>query len=308
MIRPGENEQFDEDNRAEHAFLPVIGYLFDLDGTVYRGEKLLPGASKTIAALRDRGRRLLFVSNKPLHSRRHYAQKLTKLGIPTSEEHVLSSSYVLARCLATRSPGARVFAIGEPPLVEELRNAGLELCDDPARTQYVIAAFDRTLTYAKLNTAFQALRAGAHFVATNADRTCPIEGGEIPDAAAVIAALESTAEKKVEHVFGKPSPEVIHVALERLRVPATRCVMVGDRLETDMIMAKQNELVAVLTLTGVTTPSMLKAASLQPDYVVGDLRELPALDCLLAPLLAGRQALPAGRLYRSQSRPRQREE
>lgn len=295
MIRSGDDTRF-ESSKAEHAASPLIGYLFDLDGTVYRGEHLLPGAKEAITALRSTGRRLLFVSNKPLHSRRHYAQKLTKLGIPTSEDSVLNSSYVLARCLATRSPGAHVFAIGEPPLAEELKNAGLELCDEPTRIEYVIAAFDRTLTYAKLNTAFQALRAGARFVATNADRTCPIEGGEIPDAAAVIAALEATSGKTVSEVFGKPSSEMVRVAVERLGIPATHCVMIGDRLETDMMMARRNGLTSVLTLTGVTTTAMLEKSRVQPDYVIKDLREIPELDCLLAPLLTGRQESPAGRL------------
>jgi len=121
---------------------------------------------------------------------------------------VINSSYVLARYLADRAPGSKVFAIGESPLLAELEEAGLSLCDDPEKVEYVIAAFDRTLTYEKLNIGFQAIRRGSHFVATNPDRTCPIEGGEIPDAAGVIAALEATTGKKVEQ---HPHPERRHL-------------------------------------------------------------------------------------------------
>jgi NagD protein len=254
------------------------GYLLDLDGTVYRGERLIPGADRAIAELKARGRRIVFLSNKPLHSRRDYAEKLTRLGIPTREEDVINSSYVLARYLARRAPGAKVFAIGEEPLLAELRRASLILTENPEEIEYVIAAFDRTFTYRKLNIAFQALRRGAHFLATNPDRTCPVEDGEIPDAAGVIAALEATTGREVEVVVGKPSRYMVEAALEVLSLPANRCAMVGDRLETDVVMAKENGLVAILTLSGVSSRGDFTAARIQPDYVIESVAELPALD------------------------------
>ena len=256
----------------------IRGYLLDLDGTVYRGNHLIPGAREAITELRSRGRKVVFLSNKPLHSRRDYAEKLTGLGILTPEDEVINSSLVLARHLAYNVPGAKVFAIGEAPLLEELRKAGLEITDDPEKIEYVIAAFDRTFDYRKLNIAFQALKRGAHFYATNPDRTCPVEGGEIPDAAAVIAALEATTGRKVEKIFGKPSRYMIKTALEVLGLPPEKCAMVGDRLETDIRMAKENGLTAILVLTGVTRPEDLKDSPFQPDYVLPSLAELPALD------------------------------
>lgn len=258
--------------------MPIEGYILDLDGTVYVGEKLVPGADRAIAELRTRRRKVLFLSNKPLYARRDYAGKLTRLGIPTSEEDVINSSFVLAQHLGREAPGARVFAVGEPPLLEELRRVGLRLTEDPAQIEYVIAAFDRTFDYRKLEIAFQALRRGAHFLATNPDRTCPVEGGEIPDAAAVIAALAETTGRQVEDVFGKPSRYMVDVALAALRLPPERCAMVGDRVETDIRMAKENGLVAILTLTGVTRRGDLARASLQPDHVITGIGDLPRLD------------------------------
>lgn len=256
----------------------IQGYLLDLDGTVYRGEKLIPGAKEAISTLRARGRRVLFLSNKPLYSRKHYAQKLSRLGIPAEEKDVINSSFVLAQHLARESPGAPVFAIGEPPLLEELQRAGLQLTENPDAVEYVIAAFDRTFDYRKLNLAFQALRRGARFYATNPDRTCPVEDGEVPDAAAVIAALEATTGRKVEKVFGKPSPYIIEVALKMLGLQAKHCAMVGDRLETDIRMAKEHGLVAILVLTGVTTKEDLQRAHVQPDFVLHSIAELSELD------------------------------
>lgn len=256
----------------------IQGYLLDLDGTVYRGERLIPGADKAIATLRSRGRRIVFLSNKPLHSRRDYAQKLTRLGIPATEHDVVNSSYVLAQYLAHRAPGARVFAIGEEPLLAELRTANLVLTDDPKKIEYVVAAFDRTFDYHKLNVGFQALRRGAHFIATNPDRTCPVEKGEIPDAAAIIAALEATTNKKVEEVVGKPSRHMVEAALKQLGVTADRCTIVGDRLETDVAMGLNAGLITILTLSGVSSREDLNGSPLQPDYVIDSLAELPDLD------------------------------
>ncbi|MFQ5344131.1 MAG: HAD-IIA family hydrolase, partial [Anaerolineae bacterium] len=181
------------------------GFILDLDGTIYRGEQALPGAVETVRALREQGRQVIFMSNKPLERRSAYAAKLTRLGIPTEPADVLTSAVVLAHHLQREMPEARLFVIGEEPLLEEMREAGFRLRDEPAEIDVVVAAFDRTFNYAKWNTAFQAIRRGARFVATNADRTCPVEGGEIPDCAGIIAALEVTTGKKVELVAGKPS-------------------------------------------------------------------------------------------------------
>ena len=257
---------------------PILGYLLDLDGTVYLGKRLITGAAEAIESLRARGRRIVFLTNKPLYSRQEYAKKLATFGIPAKEDDVISSSYVLARYLANRAPGARVYVIGEPPLLAELEQAGLSLCEDPERIEYVIAAFDRAFAYRKLNIGFQAIRRGAHFVATNPDRTCPVDGGELPDAAGVIAALEATTGKQIEVVAGKPSPHIVSAALNRLGVPREQCAVVGDRLETDIQMAKAAGLTAILTLTGITSRADLVSSNIEPDYVIENIAALSDLD------------------------------
>jgi HAD superfamily hydrolase (TIGR01457 family) len=253
--------------------LPHPGWLFDLDGTVYRGEALIPGAADAIAALRAAGRRVAFLSNKPIQTRADYARKLTRLGIPTPEDAVINSSLVLARHLTHLDRGASVFVIGEPPLIGELRAHGFEVRDDH-RVRWVVIAFDRTFDYAKLNTALQAVRQGARLIATNPDRTCPTDAGEIPDCAGMTAAVEAVTGRAVEVVVGKPSPIILEVALAHLGVTARDCVMVGDRLETDIMMGKRLGLATVLVLTGVTGADDPRIAETAPDLVLSSLHDL----------------------------------
>jgi NagD protein len=263
------------------------GFIFDLDGTVYVGERLLPGAAETIAALRDRDKRVLFVSNKPIDSRARYAQKLTRLGIPTREDEVITSAYVLAHYLAQHAPDLRYYAIGESNFLAELRSHGLTVVEEltaqdaqevirPDGIDAVVVALDRTLDYRKVNTAYQALRRGARYFATNGDKSCPMPGGDVPDAGATLAAFEHLTGRTPELVAGKPSPVILQVALERLGLDASCCLMAGDRLETDMRMGQTAGMVTALVLTGVTSRAEAAAAQPAPDLVLENLGELLA--------------------------------
>ncbi len=267
---------------------PVDGFVFDLDGTVYLGNAALPGAVEAIATLRARGKRILFVSNKPLEPREAYAAKLTRLGIPTPPDDVITSGFVLGHHLAHNEPHLHLYVIGEEALREELRGHGLTVLPEyadqdplevinPVGVDAVVVAFDRTLDYRKLNTAYQALVQGARFFATNADKMCPMPGGGIPDAGGTIAALEHMTGRKLELLAGKPSPLIMQTALARLGVTADRCMMTGDRLETDILMGQQAGMVTTVTLTGAATRADVQAMAAPPDFVVNNLGEIPAL-------------------------------
>lgn len=250
------------------------GYIFDLDGTTYRGEALIPGASRVVETLRAVGCRVVFVSNKPLEPSARYARKLTRLGIPTPPEDVINSTQALIYYLREHHPRARLFVIGENSLQGEFREAGFALTDAVDEIDVVVAAFDRTLEYAKLNTAHQALVRGARFYATNADKTCPVAGGEIPDCAGVIAFLEATTDRQVELVAGKPSRHILGAALERLGVEEDRCLMVGDRLATDIYMGNRAGMDTALVLTGVTGREYLAESDVRPIYVLDSVADL----------------------------------
>ena len=252
---------------------PQRGWLFDLDGTIYLGDAVVPGAEAVVRTIRGDGRRVAFLSNKPLQTREDYARKLTGLGIPADPDDVINSSLVLARHLATLDRGAPVFVIGEPPLIAELTACGFEVRPDH-RVRWVVIALDRTFDYAKLHVALQAVRGGARLIATNPDRTCPTAEGEIPDCAGMIAAVEAVTGEAVEIVVGKPSPIILEVALRRLGVAAADCVIVGDRLETDIVMGKRHGLATVLVLSGITRAGDPRIAEIGPDAVLPSVREL----------------------------------
>jgi HAD superfamily hydrolase (TIGR01450 family) len=252
-------------------------YVFDLDGTVYLGDALLPNAGTTIRTVRERGRRTVFLSNNPTHSAAEYAAKLTRLGLPTPVGDVVNSSLVMADFLARlrETDGInRLFVVGEPPLCEVLAGAGFELVDDARATQAVIASFDRTFVYRKLQIAFDAIRAGARFFATNGDRYCPVPGGGEPDAASIIAAIEACTNTRCEAIVGKPSRHMTNAILHLVGVPAERCLIIGDRLETDVQMGLDAGMGAALMLTGATTLAHAEASPIKPTFVFRDLGDI----------------------------------
>jgi HAD superfamily hydrolase (TIGR01450 family) len=186
---------------------------------------------------------------------------------------------VMVDYLQRTLPGARLFVVGERPLMDDLRDGGFDLIveDNPVDAvsiDAVIASFDRTFVYRKLQIAFDAIRAGARFFATNGDRYCPTPGGGEPDAAAIIAAIEACTDTRVEVVVGKPSHHMAEAVLNLLQLPPENCLMTGDRLETDVQMGLEAGMDAALTLTGATNASELVHSPIQPTYVIRQLSEL----------------------------------
>jgi NagD protein len=249
------------------------GYAMDLDGTVYLGNELLDGAEATVSALR-RFARVVFVTNKPLETAASYAEKLTKLGIPTTSGDVVTPLDSLVHYLDEHHRGATVLTVAEELVDEVLRDAGHEVTDDPLDAALVVVSFDRTFTYAKLLAAYQAVRNGATIVATNPDPFCPTPEGGLPDCAAMLAAVETCTGVRAEAIVGKPSTHMGRAILGRLGVEPGSSVIVGDRLLTDIAMAGHLGMSSVLVLTGVTTLDDLARSDVQPDYVARGLHDL----------------------------------
>jgi NagD protein len=249
-------------------------YIFDLDGTVYLGNALLPTAGETITRLREMGKRTVFLSNNPTRTREEYAAKLTKLGLPTPDADVVNSSYVMVDFLQKALPDAKLFVAGEMSLINELKQAGFKLSEDADEIDVVIASFDRTFAYRKLQISFDAIRNGARFFATNADRYCPVPGGGEPDAASIIAAIEACTNTTVEAVVGKPSQYMADTILRLLGMAPEQCIMTGDRLETDVLMGLNAGMAGTLTLTGATNETMLAESNIAPTYIIRQLADL----------------------------------
>jgi NagD protein len=174
-----------------------------------------------------------------------------------------------------RHPGARVMPIAEPVVFAALAGAGFRVTDDPGATDVVVVAFDRTFNYEKLTAAYRAVRLhGAALVATNPDPYCPTSDGGIPDCAAMLAAVEACTGVKAEAIVGKPSEHMARAVLKRLNVAPGSAAMVGDRLATDMAMARSAGLTGVLVLTGASKRGDISASPFRPDYAIEGLHEL----------------------------------
>jgi len=248
-------------------------YIFDMDGTIYLGDHLLPGAKRLIEELRRRDIPVRFLSNNPTKDPHLYVDKLERLDIPTPLEDIANTVVTMTRWLKNHHPDKTVFPIAEQPLIDALQDAGIKISDDPEKIDIVIASYDRTFDYRKLQIAFDAIwfHKRAILVATNPDRYCPFPGGRgEPDCAAIIAAIEACTQTKCQVITGKPEPVMLEVAIEGLDVNPRNCMMVGDRLYTDIEMAKKTGMFSAMPLTGDST--MEEALALpkahQPDFLL----------------------------------------
>ena len=249
------------------------GYVFDLDGTIYLGDELLPGAKRLIEELRELGKKVAFLSNNPTKDPRMYADKLTRLGVPTPEGEVVNTVVTMTRWLLQNHPDATVFPISEEPLRRSLREAGIRMSDRSDEIDIVIASYDRAFDYRKLQIAFDAIwfHKRARLVTTNPDPYCPLPGGRgEPDAAAVVGAIEACTGARCEVNVGKPSRIMLETVMERIGLEPADCVMIGDRLYTEIRMALDAGMPSAVVLTGETTSEDVQTASEEnlPDYVL----------------------------------------
>ncbi len=226
-------------------------FIFDLDGTIYLGERLIDGSVELIDKLNSLGKDYIFISNKTTGSVNDYYKFLKKKGMNIQKASIINSTVVLKQFLSKNHPGELFYAIGEKSFINELIEAGLVYSKDPIKIKIVIVTLDRTFDFLKLEIAAKALENGAHFYAANIDDTCPVENGEIMDAGATISALEKRCHRKLELHFGKPSDFMIDEIKKRIFDPDKICLLVGDRLETDIAMAAKLGIDSALVTTGV---------------------------------------------------------
>jgi HAD superfamily hydrolase (TIGR01450 family) len=259
------------------------GYVFDLDGTIYLGDELLPGAKRLVLKLRELGKRVIFLSNNPTKDPKMYAEKLGTLGLKTPASEIVNTVVTMTEWLLREHPEATVFPISEEPLKNSLFEAGIRMTEDPAEIDIVIASYDRTFDYRKLQIAFDAIwfYERAMLVTTNPDRYCPLPGGRgEPDAAAIVAAIEACTGTKCRVNVGKPDPIMLKTVMDLIGLDARDCVVSGDRLYTEIRMAKGAGIPSAIVLTGETTEEHLadEPAGNQPDYVLKRIDQLVPRD------------------------------
>lgn len=227
------------------------GFIFDLDGTIYRGTHLIPDADKTVKHLKKLEKKIIFISNRTTGSIKDYYNFLSGNGLMVTESEIVNSTIVIKKYLKENFNGASFFAIGEKIFIEEIKSAGLVYSENPVDIDLLIVTLDRTLNYDKLETAARALEKDARFFAANIDDTCPVDDGEVLDAGSTISALEKRTHKKLELHFGKPSHFMFEEIRRRIQTDLSEMLLVGDRLETDIAMGNKFGIDTALVDTGV---------------------------------------------------------
>lgn len=251
----------------------IRSVLLDMDGVLYRGHTALPGVRELLAFFDERTIRYACITNNASMTPAQYEEKLATMGIALPASAVLTSALATNYYLrATYPAGTRVYVVGMRGLREPLFGDGYFVLDEES-PELVVQGADFELTYEKLKRASLAIRRGAHYIATNPDRTFPAEEGLIPGAGAVMAAIQTATDVEA-FVIGKPQPTMFHIALTMLGGDAEHALAIGDRLDTDIAGAHNAGIASALVLTGVTTAAELAQSSVQPNLVVDD---LPAL-------------------------------
>jgi 4-nitrophenyl phosphatase len=255
---------------------PVRAVILDMDGVLWRGNRPLAGLRKLFDTFERRSLPAVIATNNATIEPASVAARLKEEGVLFPPEKVVTSADAAAAHVARSFPaGVRVHVVGEEPLRAALTKAGCQIVSGADHPEAVIVGMDRRLDWEKLMQATLAIRAGAAFIGTNPDRTFPSERGIGPGNGAILAALEA-ATGTAPTVVGKPEPHLFLEAARRLAVEVSGCLVVGDRLETDILGGRRAGMPTALLLTGVTSREGLQASEIHPDVVLEDLPELSA--------------------------------
>lgn len=248
-------------------------FLFDLDGTLYLGKKIIPGALELIQQLRVAGKKVFFFTNNSSRSLEEYVSKLSGFGFSVSPSEVVMSTHTLITELKRRNK-LNIYLLGTPAMASMLESAGIRL--NAALPEIVVVGFDKTLTYEKLLKASRLIASGTPYIVTHPDFFCPTDEGPEPDCGAIAKMLELTTKKIPVAVMGKPHRAMIDEVRRRCPCSLKEMILVGDRLMTDILMAKNAKIQSILVLTGESTKKDLARSKAKPSAIVRSVRDLLA--------------------------------
>lgn len=247
------------------------GFICDMDGVIYHGNRLLPGVKEFVSWLQQEQKSFLFLTNSSERAPRELQQKLGRMGLDVGEEHFYTSALATAKFVAGQSPGCTAYVIGAPGLVNALYDVGIMMNDvDP---DYVIAGETQSYNYETILKAVGFVQRGARLIATNSDLTGPSERGIIPACRALVAPIELATGKPAYYV-GKPNPLMMRTGLRMLGVHSHEAAMIGDRMDTDIVAGMESGLDTVLVLSGCTTREEVENYAYRPRHIlngVGDI-------------------------------------
>ena len=246
-------------------------FICDMDGVIYHGNRLIPGAKNFLDWLYKNEKDFLFLTNSSERSPKELAQKLARLGLNVSEDHFYTSALATASFIAGQCPGGSVYAIGEPGLTNALYEAGLSMND--VNPDYVVLGETRSLSYEKIEKAVHLVFGGAKLIGTNTDVTGPSEKGIIPACRALMSPIELTTGVQAYYV-GKPNPLIMRHARNKLGYHRAEVAIIGDRMDTDILAGVESEIDTVLVLSGVTDKEVMKKFAYSPSIILSDVGEI----------------------------------
>jgi NagD protein len=248
------------------------GFICDMDGVIYHGSRLLEGSKAFVDWLKTQGKRYLFLTNSSARSPRELHQRLLHMGIEVGEDHFITSAIATAHFIAAQYPGGRVYAIGDSGLYQALYEAGLSI--DESTPDYVVVGETRSYNYEKIEIAIQLVLGGAKLIGTNPDLTGPTDKGIAPACRALIAPIEMSTGRQA-YFIGKPNPLIMRHALQLLGCQREETIIIGDRMDTDIVAGIESGIDTALVLSGITRESDLQRYAYKPHYILKDVSEIP---------------------------------
>lgn len=253
--------------------MAIKAVIFDLDGVLYRGDTVIDGAIEAVSKTRAVGKKVFFLTNAGTMSRAGRTQQLRAFGFEVEEKEVYTSSYGVAYYISKSKKNPTAYCLGEGGLKEELSSFGIFLTQE--KPNFVVVSLDRGITYARLSTAFRNIMNGSKFLATNGDATFPVEDGLLPGAGSIVNSL-AYATKVDPYIIGKPNTYLLEMILENCECTREEILLIGDKVESDIALAKKAKIKSALVLTGVSKREdldKLKAGE-KPDYVASSVKDL----------------------------------
>ena len=248
------------------------GFICDMDGVIYYGNRILPGVREFIQWLQDEKKEYLFLTNNSGYTPKELNQKLARMGLDVPEEHFYTSALATAAFLREQAPGCSVFAIGEAGLLNALYDAGITMND--VNPDYVVVGEGRSYSLDTLTKATNLVMAGAKLIGAHSDVSGPIEDGIAPACRALVAPIEMATGKQA-YFCGKPNPLMMRTGLRMLQCHSAEAVMVGDRMDTDVISGLESGMSTVLVLSGVSTRETLNTYAYRPSIVLDGVGDIP---------------------------------
>jgi NagD protein len=247
------------------------GFIIDMDGVIYHGNMLLPGVTEFLAWLENSGKKYLFLTNSPERTPKELHEKMARLGINVGEDHFYTSALATASFLANQKPNGSAYIIGDAGLIHAMYSAGFTV--NNVNPDYVVVGDTHSYNFEKIELAVNLVIKGAKLIGTNPDISGPVENGITPSTKALIAPIEIATGKKAYYV-GKPNPLMMRIALKRLGVKREDTIVIGDRMDTDVICGLESEIDTLLVLSGITDRRGIDQFPYRPQYILNGVKDL----------------------------------